>query len=118
MIVGVREKEGDKKPTRHYSKQQEKTVAASLNGRCTPNSGATAFSKGDVLLEDFLIECKTKVTHSDSISIKKEWIEKNIKESIQMGKPYNAIVFNFGPNETNYYIIDESLFKTLVEKVK
>lgn len=27
-----------------------------------------------------------------------------------MGKPYSALVFNFGPNQENYYIIDEDLF--------
>ena len=31
-----------------------------------------------------------------------------------MGKKYNALVFNFGPDEDNYYIIDEHLFKELV----
>lgn len=32
-----------------------------------------------------------------------------------MGKPYSALAFNFGPNEQNYYIIDESLFETLID---
>ena len=31
-----------------------------------------------------------------------------------MGKPYNALAFNFGPGEKNYYIIDEYLFESLL----
>lgn len=31
------------KPTRYYSKQQEKKVAKAVNGKRTVNSGATAF---------------------------------------------------------------------------
>ena len=35
-------------------------------------------------------------------------------KGVFMGKKYNALVFNFGPDEDNYYIIDEYLFKELV----
>lgn len=117
-ITGVRErhKEGEKpKPTRYYSDKQEKQIVKSLGGKQTISSGSTPFSKGDVLLDNFLLEAKTKVTHSESISIKKEWLEKNTKEALFMGKKYNALVFNFGPDEKNYYVIDESLFEYLVE---
>ena len=34
-----------------------------------------------------------------------------------MGKPFSALAFNFGPGEDNYYIIDESLFETLVNLI-
>lgn len=101
-------------PTRHYSKKQEDTVASKLGGRRTLNSGATMYQKGDVLTEKFLLECKTKTSASASMSIQKEWLEKNEKEALFMGKPYNALAFNFGPNEKNYYIIDEYLFELLL----
>lgn len=32
-----------------------------------------------------------------------------------MGKPYSAVVFNFGPDEKNYYIIDEYLFTDFLD---
>ena len=32
-----------------------------------------------------------------------------------MGKDYTALVFNFGPDEDNYYIIDEKIFQELLE---
>lgn len=74
MAFGIKErkKEEEKKPTRFYSTKQEKKVAKELNGDRTYNSGATPFQKGDVIIDKFLIECKTKTSSSKSISIKKE----------------------------------------------
>lgn len=105
-------------PTRYFSDIQEKSVAKKFDGKQTKNSGATPFQKGDILLENLLLECKTKMSPSESISIKKEWLEKNNREALFMGKPYNALVFNFGPNENNYYVINEELFEILIEKIK
>lgn len=103
------------KPTRYFSKKQEDQVAKTLGGTRQKNSGATLFAKGDVLTEKFLLEMKTKTTHAESISIKREWFEKNTKETLLVGKPYSAIGFNFGPGEENHYIISEELFEELLE---
>lgn len=100
--------------TRYYSTKQEKHIAKMLNGDRTPNSGATMFAKGDIKLNKFLIECKTKMKSSDSITIRKEWLDKLNAESLFMGKPYSALTFNFGPNEPNYSIINEELFEKLI----
>lgn len=121
MAIGhkEREKEGaSKTPTRTFSKKQEIAIADATGGQRTPNSGATTWSKGDVLTEQFLLEAKTKTTHADSIKINKEWFEKNRQEAAFMGKPHTAIVFNFGPGEENHYIIDEYLFLELLEYLK
>lgn len=123
MAIGTknREKQNSKEPTRYYSKKQETAVAKSLNASCTANSGSTMFQKGDCFTdgnEAFLLECKTKTTISQSISIKKEWIDKNRQEAAFMGKPHQAIVFNFGPDQENFYIIEEYLFKELLEYLK
>ena len=117
LNISKREKDGVKEPTRSFSKKQENYVAKKFGGDRVKNSGATAFAKGDVSLNEFLIECKTKTTPSESISIKKDWLEKNVKESLFMGKKYSALAFNFGPNEPNYYIIDEYLFEELLNKL-
>lgn len=124
MAVGTRErhKEGQKIPTRTRSSVQEKQVAKAIGGRQTPNSGAASI-KGDVLTSgnyssSWLIECKTKMTDSNSISIKKEWFTKNKYEASEMGKANTAIAFNFGPNQENYYIISEDLFRILQEALK
>lgn len=116
--IAVRNKEGENKPTRYFSKKQENAVAKSLGGNTSKNSGATMFQKGDVNTDMFLLECKTKTKPSDSMTIKKEWFEKNLQESVFMGKPYNALVFNFGPGDENHYVIDENLFKILCEALK
>jgi len=122
MPVGVKERikeDGSgKKPTRYYSKKQENSIAAATGGTRTPNSGATFNSKGDVLTDQFLLEAKTKTTSSDTITIRKDWFQKNREEMAFMGKPYSALVFNFGPGEENHYIIDEDLFLELLEYLK
>lgn len=113
-----RDRDGDKKPTRYYSKRQEDAIAKKFGGDRVKNSGATAWAKGDVHLDKWLIEAKTKTTPSKSISIQKEWLQKNLQEALFMGKPYSALAFNFGPDEDNYYIIDESLFEFLMQKLQ
>ena len=102
------------KPTRFYSSKQEKAVAKAIGGKQVANSGATAFSKGDVRTADWLIECKTCTTEKKSFSIKKEWMEKNREEAFAMNKDYNALAFDFGDGN-NYYIVDEKTFIRMKE---
>ena len=118
--VVTREREGaEKAPTRSYSKKQESKVAKDIGGKRTLNSGATPWQPGDVTLDSlFLIECKTKMTDSKSITIHKDWLIKNLEESIFSGKEYNALAFNFGPDQKMYYIIDENLFLELLDYLK
>lgn len=97
------------KPTRFYSAKQEKAVAKAVSGKKVANSGATPFSKGDVVTDTWLIECKTKCSEAKSFSIKKEWLEKNKEEAFAMGKAYNALVIDFGDGK-QYYIVDEKTF--------
>jgi hypothetical protein len=102
------------KPTRFYSNRQEKKVAKAIKGKKVANSGATAFQKGDVQTDNWLIECKTTVTEKASFSIKREWLEKNKEEAFAMGKDYNALAFDYGDGR-NWYIIDEKTFKEVME---
>ena len=124
MVIGTakRNKEGaTPPPTRYYSAKQEKTVSKAVAGKVQKNSGATDFAKGDVVTSgknSFLLECKTKTTPSESISIKKEWFEKNKQECLLTGTPHQAVVFNFGPDQENHYIIDEYLFLELINHLK
>jgi hypothetical protein len=123
MVIGTikRNKDGNKpKPTRFYSAAQEKSVSKAVCGKVQKNSGATAVDKGDVVtsgVNSFLLESKTKTSASESISIKKEWFEKNKQECLLTGTPHQAVVFNFGPDQENHYIIDEYLFQFLKEKL-
>lgn len=105
----------NKSSTRYFSSNQEKRVAKAVGGRRTANSGATMFSKGDVVIEDlFLIECKTSVKDKESFTIHREWFDKNEEEAFAMGKPYEAVVFDFGDGK-QHYVINETLFRKLVE---
>lgn len=106
------------RPTRFYSDKQEKAVAKQVNGKQQSNSGATPFQKGDVVTDSFLLECKTTTcSERASFSIKKEWLEKNKQEALAMRKPYNALCFDYGDGK-RYYVIDERLFKELVNYVE
>ena len=106
------------RPTRFYSNRQEKKVAKVVGGKQTANSGATAFSKGDVRTDNFLIECKTAMSPKSSFSIKKEWLNKNREEAFAMGKDYSALAFDFGDDDECYYVISEKLFKQLINYLK
>lgn len=101
--------------TRKFSGLQEKIVAKAIKGKKQANSGATMFDKGDVVTDDFCLECKTQTTEKASFSIKKDWITKLKQEAFGIGKSHWAIVFNFGGmgNKENYYIIGEKEFKDL-----
>ena len=102
------------KPTRYYSKRQEKKVAKATGGKRQANSGATAFQKGDIITDQFLIECKTKTKDCSSFTIKEDWLLKNEEEAFAMGKNNSALCFDFGPSASKrYYVISERLFSYL-----
>lgn len=106
----------EKKPTRYFSSKQEQKVADYLNGVLTPNSGAK-HKKGDILLPDTIVECKTKTKPSTTFSVKFDWIKNLINESIEMGKVHWAIIFDFGSQRINdqYVIIPIDDYKEYLE---
>lgn len=116
--IAQRDKDDKKEPTRYYSKRQEDTIAKTLSGTRVKNSGATFGNPGDVTTDQFLIECKTKMTHSQSITLQKSWLEKIKQEALFVGKPYTALLFNFGPDEKCYAIIEENLFAEILTMLK
>ena len=110
----------NKEATRYYSNKQEQSVCKALGGVQTSNSGAAKFSAGDVIVKDasLLVECKTTLTEKESFSIKREWLTKNKGEAFAMRLDNSCLAFNFAPNTSNYYVIDEKMMKFLVEKLK
>ena len=100
--------------TRDVSNAHEQAVAKALGGRKTPNSGATPFVKGDVVLKNVLIECKTKMTRTESFSVLRGWLTTLEEERIGMGKQAAALAFSFDCGKTSYYVIDERLMRLLV----
>lgn len=103
--------------TRYYSSKQEEYIAKLLGGRTTPNSGAAHHVGGDVLAGDWLIECKTTTRPKESFSIKKDWITKNERERRDLQKPYSAICFQFEEDGENYFIVNEKIFKELLNSL-
>lgn len=101
--------------TRAYSDKQETYVSNLLGGRKVAGSGSPHFCGGDVIAGDWLIECKTSMKPKESFSIKKEWIEKNERERMDLQIPYSALVFQFEENGTNYFVLDEKTFKRMRE---
>lgn len=107
----------NKNCTRYYSSRQEKLIAKKLGGKVVPNSGAIMFGAGDVQLDDWLIEAKTKTSPSESMTIKKSWLEKNEEEAFAMGKQHSALIFDFGDTHypQEYVVITMEEFKRLLE---
>lgn len=105
------------RPTRFFSDRQEKKVAKQVGGKQTANSGATRFFKGDIVLDGWLLECKTTTEFRKTFTLHKEWFDKNKEEAFAMHKDYNAVVIDFGDGE-QHYIIDEKLFKKLLNYLK
>lgn len=112
-VFRAKKEDGNVKPTRYYSKKQEDSIASAIGGKRNPNSGAKMFVPGDVTSDDWIFEAKTCEKKQKSFSIKEDWIAKNKEESVLAGKQYCSIVFNFGPDEPNYYIVDEQTFKLM-----
>lgn len=110
----------NKESTRYFSTQQEYDICNKLNATRQPNSGASMFRKGDCINYDasILFECKTSTSDKESFSIKKDWILKNKEEAFTQRVANSCIAFNFGPNQPNYFVINESLMKFLVEKLE
>lgn len=106
--------------TRYYSNLHELSVCRALNAKQQPNSGAGLWKKGDVVQEEasLLIECKCSMKPKTSVSIKKDWIDKNKKESFFNRLSNTAVCINFEPNGDNYYLIDEKLMKILCDILK
>lgn len=109
------------KTTRGASNIQEHRVARKLGGIQNSNSGAGKWDKSDVKVEkaSIAIECKTCMTPKKSMSIKRDWLEKNKEEAFTNRLEHSVIAFNFDYlDNKDYYIIDDKLMKFLVEKLE
>lgn len=105
-------------PTRRASARQEKKVAKELGAKVQSNSGATDYQKGDIIAGSMLVECKTVMKPQKSVSIKKEWFDKNEQERFAMKKDYSAVVFDFGDNGEQYIAISLKQFKRIIKEAE
>lgn len=103
-----------KDSTRAKSSKQEKRIAKAIGGRQVVGSGSTPFLKGDVIAGDLFIEAKTKMNPSQSITVKKSWIDKAKEQSLAMRKSDYAIAVSFG-DPKDYYLIEDSFMEELLK---
>lgn len=109
----------NKEATRFFSSKHENSIAKALKGRVNSSSGSGHFDKGDVVVDsaNMLIEAKCSMSPKQSVSIKREWLDKNKEESFAVRKANSAVCINFEPEGDNYYLINEKLMKFLVDKL-
>jgi len=112
-----------KNNTRSYSSFQEKGVSKKFGTNVQIASGATPFYKGDGIDEHLFIECKTKMSPSKSVTIKKEWIDKAKEQATQMRKGNFILVINFGEQNWNgtmkdYVVMEDHYFEHLYKCAK
>ena len=101
--------------TRQFSSKQEKSVSKAINAKLTLNSGGGHFQKGDLVDDNTLYECKTTTTIKDSFSVKRSVLNKAQQEAFANNKLHSVLVFNFGPDTDNYYVLSEKHYKELLE---
>ena len=98
--------------TRDKSFQQEKRIAEAMGGKQVIGSGSTPFLKGDVVVDNLLIEAKTKMEPSKTITIQRAWLDKAKAQAIATRKGDYALAISFGDTQ-DYYVIEEELMRDL-----
>lgn len=106
--------------TREASDIQEKSIEHATDGKRTPNSGGTKFGGGDVIVQDvsMFIEAKTSMSHKDSFSIKREWLDKAVEQKYEQGLSRWALAFRFGPTDVDYFVLSKVQFREYLELLR
>ena len=101
----------------------ESTVASALNipsARRQTRSGAIWFMPGDIVDDVLLIECKERSSvdskGKSQIVIKKEWLDKILKESD--GNRYPALVFRYKDSPDIYFTQKFEVLCDMVSEIK
>lgn len=107
-----------KKTTKEVSLEQEERIAKLIGGSRTPRSGGGNFIKGDVLAEDFFIECKCQLTPKESYSVQKSILDKADHERREMRKPFYALAFELGAERDDYFVINSNTLAAFISERK
>ncbi len=103
----------------HNGRHSEKKLAKRMGGRLTPASGAMEGAKGDMVVDDFLIEAKA--TQNRSMSLDSDWLYKIYQEALELGK-YPALAVTFTNNEgqsekrERWVMVPEHVFKQILDR--
>ena len=110
----------DKRQGSDFEEKTRKIVSDVMSDKpvvqLTINSGATTKEKGDVQIEGLvtaMIEDKTKtVVHTSrgekTFTIRRDWMNKLLKESKQHNKEFHWLMFNFHQHDNEIYAITEA----------
>lgn len=100
-------------------RDQEERVAKKVGGKRVAGSGASDYSKGDVRLDRFLIECKK--SEKLSLRIKQEWLKKISNEARAKEKwPALSIEIQGESDlltEKDWVLVPLSVFRVFVDAV-
>ena len=105
----------EEKTAKEISVEQEDRIAKMFGGSRTPRSGGGSWKHGDVLSEDWFIECKTTVKPSLSYSINKEVLDKMEHERAEMQKLFSALSFTLGEAREDYFVVNKRTMLELLE---
>ena len=84
-----------KHPIGRTGRRSEEKLADRIGARLRPNSGAMTGAKGDMTLDNLLIEAKSTV--HDTLQMKLDWLLKIEREARELGlRPAFAINFTDG----------------------
>lgn len=103
----------------HNGRVAEDTFAKRVGGRTRPGSGNMEGAKGDVTVDNFLIE--NKATQTDTMSLKREWLLKVYQEALELNR-VPALAFQFttegGKSEKRdrWIAVPEHVFREMMEK--
>lgn len=98
--------------TKFESDKQEQQVAADFGGKVVIASGALWGSKGDVVTDLFLIECKTTESSTYRLDYKKTW-NKIFKEATSRGLIPLMVISVSGDS---YVVYQHCVFDTLYDQ--
>lgn len=107
-----------KQPTKYYSNRQETSIAEYLGWSVVAGSGARSFHPGDIKSEDFLGECKTHVSLTDTIYLYISVWDKICDEAVSaFRKP--ALFVDNGSQRINHTwcVVPKSLLPTHIHVI-
>lgn len=93
--------------------KQENRIARMFGGKRTPQSGGGKFVLGDVISDEFLVECKTTITERETYPVRKEVLRKADEQRKEMGKEFYALAFTFGTDE-DFFVLDRRTMRYLL----
>lgn len=110
------EKKSATADNKKVSLEQENRIAKMFNASRTPRSGGGEWKKGDILSEDWLVECKTTTTPAKSFSVSKAVLDKAEHERAEMHKSYMALAFTLGEDYDDYFVLDKRAMSAVLEQ--